>query len=441
MLYRILKNVSGSYNSKLVAGTIIEIDGPTKLSTFFPFKEFNPSENTFTSKYYEGSSPSMENFQPLTSQEIVKYEQDLEVHKRNYIEQHTNFRASHTLGTDPEIFSVDQDGKLIPSFNFLPGKGEALWMADKGTYYCDGFASEFTVPVFTCCAYGVDSLQYMLNAIHSKLVKYNPQAKLSAQPIFEIPSEILASAPAEHVQLGCSPSKNIYELESTPVSNGRELPLRVSGYHIHATTKRRDGVTIEDRIRMMDRIAGVISVVALQGLEGRIRRRYYGLPGEYRTPSYGLEYRTLSGAVLWHPAIVHMLTQFARAGVQMAGAGLSKMWDASDEETIQTILDLDVDRAKSIIQRNSLIVERLLHHWYRDKDQPLHNRNYAPTGVQPPKVIIEQLLFKGFKEYIKLDVEKNWHLTDGGWKAHSEGPEANCWRFTVASLGRYSGKD
>lgn len=374
--------------------------------------------------------------------------QEYEVRKAKYSkenwQQFTNLRASHILGSDPELFAVDKDGVIIPAFKYLKPRKTTCYPLNTHPYYPDGFAAEFQTGTWRCVAYGVDRYYAGLKNIHNALKLYDWEAKLVADPLIPIPQQMLDESPAEFVQLGCSPSLNAYGIEGVHIEDGRQLSLRVSGSHIHVTLKK---VKPEDRdqhiircIKMMDKLAGVLSVVALQGLESPIRRRYYGLPGEYRTPTYGFEYRTLSSAMLWHPTIVHVLVQFARAGVQLTEAGLDGLVDMPEDAVIRCLLDLDVDLAKKLILANRGVFERLLDHWYRNPNQPVYGE--APNGVQPSKVILEELLFKGFMQFIKLDIAGNWALDSSTeWKTHSEGDGVHFWKFVKKHLGPYEGKD
>jgi hypothetical protein len=454
MLYRVTKPYTGRTRT-LVPGMVVDTKNP-KTSYELPMSYIDWEKN----KYHDDVWFSLQRehrylpdgiLVPLSPSEITDYESRVEKFKREHWRQVGSYRASHTLGTDPEIFAQNANGVCIPAWKFLKPK-ELADTIELNSYtqkyipfYPDGFAAEFQTATWSCVAFGVDRHQKMLKAIHTHLNTYDPQARLVADPVVDIPQQVLDEAPAEHVQLGCSPSLNAYALSGRSIDNGRELPIRVSGYHLHVSLSETEKRRIGEIIRAMDVLGGVTSVLALQGLESRQRRQYYGLPGEHRIKEYGVEYRALSGAVLWHPCITHFLTQFTRAGVQLVTSGMfPHLVKVREDEVIRCMLDLDVDIAKKIVNENREVWEKLIHHWYRDLDQPLNDQNYAPKGVQPPNVIVDEILFKGFLPYIELDVAKNWMLRpqdEGKWISHSEAEERNFWRFVVSRLGEYEGRD
>src|ERR1019366_5440055 len=103
--------------------------------------------------------------------------------------------------------------------------------------------------------------------------------------------------------------------------------------------------TLETKINMvkaMDAIAGVACVALFAKYDNPIRRQYYGLPGEYRLPKHGLEYRALSNAWLIHPLIMNLVIDFARKAAIMGKEGLFSKWKATEQETIDCITNCDV---------------------------------------------------------------------------------------------------
>jgi hypothetical protein len=332
-------------------------------------------------------------------------------------------------GSDPEIFVLDKEGKVIPSWKFLPSKATATWGSK---IYWDGWQAEFEIAPLGCLASLVDSIHRRLVALHSYAQTHSPGAKLTGESVVEVSPKDLITAAQEYVQFGCMPSENVYGFGGADPGNSRELPLRFAGFHIHQATTLTPP-QIAQAIKLADAIAGVLSVVVFQGLERPERRQFYGLAGEYRSPKYGLEYRVISSAALWHPAMTHLMFNMVRSAVRFVEKGLGIVWESQESEVREAINNLDVTLAKRILLHNQPVMEKMLEKLYRDTTQPTIS-GCEPTDVPSAKRIFEDLLLRGVKQFVDLDVEKNWHLTDNLWKTHSEGPGVMMWRFAKEAL-------
>ena len=375
--------------------------------------------------------------------EATQAELDLVTTTINSIPVHKLFgvRGGGSIGSDPEVFVVDKDGMVIPAWKFLPPpspKGTSQYSREH--IYWDGFQAEFDTPAGGCLASWIDDWQGKLKDLQAKAHKYDPTSRLSADCVMPIPAEILHSAALEHTQLGCMPSKNIYGDTGKSVSSGRELPIRFAGCHLHhgfVNVNEFKGKYLEDIIQTVDAVVGVISVSVLEGLEDPARREYYGLAGEYRLPQWGLEYRTLSSAILWHPMLVHFHSNLFRFAVAMSTNNYSYLWKTSPEEVRHTINTLDIGMAREIISRNRKVLEDALWGIYHDPTQAYASGMRPPTeDLVSPARMIDEFILQGVRKFIKLDIDLNWHLSDGQWLPHSEGPQVMVWRAMRDWLGR-----
>lgn len=336
-------------------------------------------------------------------------------HVQENLGQYTSI-LGYTIGTDPEIFVTDDKDRLIPAFEFLPNNKNARKTAKYlQNIYKDGFAVEFNVMPNTCQAYMMDSVQDGLLAALNNARAYNPKAKLSIQNVFEVPFEELQKAKDEDVEFGCAPSKNAYGLKGNLLS-GREVPYRSAGGHIHFGVGKR---TEEEYIRMvkaMDAILAVCCVSFYANFDNPIRRNFYGLVGEYRTPKHGLEYRVLSNAWLAHPSTGHLTLDLARKSLNFGFANLMHLWQAAEEETIETVMSSNVKHARTIMERNKSIIIELLNAYYREK-------NVSEMGYKA--------FLNGVESIVRdpTAIEKNWRLS-GVWNTHSNN-DADTWRSAV----------
>lgn len=362
----------------------------------------------------------------LSPEEEAKVEKLAAKAMAKNIEAFVPLGSDMTIGSDPEIFVVDDKDQVIPAFEFLPKDDPKAKVSTYTLFatsampspYWDGFQAEFKIHTANCHAYVVDCIQSQLKRLHDLATKYNPKARLTGQPTHMIHFGVLDSAKPEHVELGCMPSLNAYGHTGKKPLSGRELPVRFAGFHIHHTMPPTT-VEYDSIVKSIDNIAGVMSVAVLDGLEQEVRREYYGLAGEYRRPKYGLEYRVISSAALWHPALTHLHLDFVRAACQIGSRGLGRVWEGSPEETVSIINGLDVPQARKALKRNKPLMEALLKKHYGSSEKPSN--------------VFSLVMMKGAKEFIELDVAKNWKFSSG-WVSHSEAPACNMRHF-IESLG------
>lgn len=327
-----------------------------------------------------------------------------------------NLAHGFFIGSDPEVFVEDGAGKVLPAFTFLGGKKEGKDKTRQNRpVYWDGVQAEFETVAGNCLAYHVDSIQEGLGTVLNAARKVDKNAKLSIKTVMEVGYDVLQSATEEQVAFGCAPSENLYGLTSKPVP-ARELPFRSTGGHIHfgIGEKNKNTEQVKNMVRALDAILGVCSVSLFAKYDNPIRRQFYGMAGEYRTPKHGLEYRTLSNAMICHPMVTHLVFDLARKSLVFGEKGFMPFWDASEEDTVSCIQNCDVDLAHKIMERNKptlLKIFRAAYHYLTDKQ--LDNAYHV--------------FYDGVDAAIKdaSDLEGNWKL-GGGWVLHSGADGASC---------------
>lgn len=328
-------------------------------------------------------------------------------------------RLSCTLGTDPEVFAVDANGEVAPAWTFLPGKDKPQKF-DKhrktGTAYWDGFQAEFTTQgTDTCLLWVSDNIQGGLKTIHEAAKKVG--GKLTVLNVLPVNPDVLNNEPIEHVQFGCAPSYNVYGLKGN-IQDGRDVPFRFAGGHLHfglSYAEQKTQGNVEKYVKALDMVLGVASVAMLGDLDNPIRRQFYGLPGEYRTPAHGFEYRTLSNAWLCHPLAMNMVFDLARSVCGLAEEGLLDGWQSTQEETLEIIINNDIAKAREVLDRNKAMFLQILKvitgaHYQLNEHLELAFsvwRNGIATVVEDP-----------------TDMVKNWTL-EGYWVTHGDGKGKN----------------
>lgn len=312
------------------------------------------------------------------------------------------------MGADPEVFVEDKDGNIIPSWLFLGSKAEPT-RPEEGSYYgsnnCywDGFQAEFDVNPGACLAYVVDSVRAGLKGTLAAARKEFPDSKLSIRSVVPVDPETLATGKEEHVQFGCMPSYNVYGLKGND-RHGRDVAIRFAGGHIHfgrPITKAKAPAIV----KALDAILGVTATSLFGAFDNPVRRQYYGLPGEYRLPPHGLEYRTLSNAWLMHPVTYHIVFEIARRAWVLGEQGMLPVWGVPEEQTRDILLKTDVMAARKLLIEKQDIWTKLM--------------TFGPFyGYQDR---LYQMVMEGAESFIAnpADIEGNWNL-NGEWIPHGE---------------------
>lgn len=324
------------------------------------------------------------------------------------------------IGADPEIFVADKNGTVIPAFSFLKDQRKHQRTLDGGSglysLHNDGFQAEFTVLQDTCLVLLVGSVRFAMRELLKQARQFNPDAQLVAEPTIDIPEELLLTAPLKYVKIGCQPSNNIYNYHGEPIVDGKYLPIRFAGSHMHLAMPLvwRKPEVIARVVKAMDCLAGVLSVALFgEDKNERVRRRYYGLPGEFRTPTYGVEYRSISAAMLRHPVYYHLLFDFARFAMRMGGEDrMQYWWTTPQESVVKCMMGGSQKLARAIIKAEPLFGEFLKHRYRRIK--PNGDSDYSHS-----EKILAMIL--GTAKLKSGTLMENWALEPGSsYDAHSD---------------------
>jgi hypothetical protein len=320
--------------------------------------------------------------------------------------------ANPFVGSDPEVF-VMNGTKVLPAWEFLPDKGNPLktWYAhDADTHltpyfthqYWDGFQAELALGwAPTCLMFLMCYVQQGLRTIRDEAVKVAPNAKLSLKSVVRVPLSTLRTAMDPHVSLGCAPSLNAYGLKGIEAGNPRQLRYRFAGGHMHfGCTELIKHKNITHVVKMLDAIVGLWSVGAAKSFDHPIRRRYYGMAGEFRRPEHGLEYRVLSNFWLSHPVVFHATWEIARRAVMLALSEYANLWVAPEEMVVEAIQNGDAKIARKLLELNKPIFTWLMasRGWTMGMIDKLFN-----VGIDGLESIIKD----------PEDIENNWLLNPG----------------------------
>lgn len=298
-----------------------------------------------------------------------------------------------SLGSDPEFFIEDsKTGEIIPAFDFLPDQKSGA-----GVPFWDGFQAEFNISGGGCLDQRVSSMKDNIMMLNRMAKDHNKRASLILDSVVEIPESQFNSVSPKFLEFGCSPSKNAYN-EKLPKLNGTETRYRTVGGHIHFGLNNSDPKRIVEYVKALDKILGVACVALFQNFDNPVRRQYYGRAGEYRIPSHGLEYRTLTNAWASDPRMMYIVFELSRKCIAMVEQNLIQHWDASEEETIECINNCDVNMAQNILMLNKTLFKDIIMSF--------------SYGRQDTTNIIFNTFMQGMEVMIKdpLDIIKNWNV-------------------------------
>ena len=260
-----------------------------------------------------------------------------------------------TVGTDPELFIMDRStGKVISAIGLIPGeKGEPYKpenLQDGFGVQTDNILAEFNIPPVKSREDFITNINVMKNFIRDFVQKINKNYDILCQASALVDEDQLQSDQAK--LFGCDPDYNAYTESQNPKPKGDITNLRSTGMHVHLGFT--DNMSIPYKlniIRMLDFTLGIPSIIIDRD---KARRTLYGKAGCFRLTSYGLEYRTISGALLKtderiglvYDLAVHAVRTFSEEKYQ------SLYYEATDHYNIEQIINTaDVLRAKQIVHK------------------------------------------------------------------------------------------
>lgn len=232
---------------------------------------------------------------------------------------------SPSIGADPEFFIAShKDGKIVEANKVIPKNG--LVIRDPNGYdtnnkcTIDGVQAEINPNPHSCrqgCA-----REYI--KIFTKLADTLSAngTILHHKSMIHLTKKELEELSEESKRFGCAPSLNLYTNEESKITVDPSVyGYRSAGGHIHLGGGDIQFCTERDPklvVRLLDLILGNTCVMIDRDPNQIERRKVYGRAGEYRLPSYGLEYRTLSNFWLRCYPLMSMVYGFARLGAGIA---------------------------------------------------------------------------------------------------------------------------
>lgn len=241
------------------------------------------------------------------------------------------------IGTDPEFFIVNSEGRPRPAhlFSFIPNKEDKKKHWANGRFFRDSYALEIN----TVRAYDSTDVHEMFCDVGRSISTVNgllPKGhKLVASPCMDInPEEDLKDAPPDVMFGGCEPTFDAYEMaQKSPNVDFQTWPNRWCGGHLHFSTNHHhanyapaekvllDPERYPDIVKLMDRYIELPLTHILNSPAIFKRREVYGQPGEFRPQIYGDAESPTAVGVEYRPPSPEIFTDEDLLGFAIDRAG------------------------------------------------------------------------------------------------------------------------
>jgi hypothetical protein len=291
-----------------------------------------------------------------------------------------------TIASTLNFFMESEKGTLVPALSTQP------------TYY-NKLGAQIHTGWYGCLDQLTGNVWAQLFAISSLIPKGSKPSMLSLIPVEE---EVLAKVSANDRGLW-APSENAYGIKLATVDDLTKLLVRPAASTMHFQfhpqyLANKDKVV--RYVKALDAVVGVACVSLLAGIDDPKRRLYTGAAGDYylkmNDTATTLGYTTLSPFwALIHPLIQHLTFDLARKALALETMGFLDFWKAPEQVVIDTIMESNVDKARSILTENREVLSGMF--------QSVH---YAgkPQGDAAADIFI-----KGAMSVVKkADILDNW---------------------------------
>lgn len=189
-----------------------------------------------------------------------------------------------TIGSDPEFFIQNKDGKLISSIGIIEGTKD---IPNRLKFLGAGFAiqkdnvlGEFNVPHGYSAKEVSNNISIMKAYISGLLESKGLHPVYAASGVYD--DDQLTSDEAK--EFGCSPDYNAWTNSINEKPEGTSTNLRSAGMHQHIGYDNKSAKRSRDIIKALDVFVGVPSVIIDTDTK---RRSLYGKAGCFRHTLFG----------------------------------------------------------------------------------------------------------------------------------------------------------
>jgi hypothetical protein len=260
-----------------------------------------------------------------------------------------------TVGSDVEFFLRNRQSKSFVSAEpYVPGtKYEPVRFDPAEPFFAtqlDNILAEGNIPP----ARSAVEFSRHLRRLREHLQTLIPaDLELAAVAGGLVPLDQLQSEVSK--TFGCDPSYNAWSLqvEPTPTLTADNEAFRCAGFHVHIGYTRPSVETNIALARAMDLYLGVPSVLRSEKVEKDRRSFGYGRSGNFRHQQHGVEYRSLSSAMVDHAEWAY---RAALQAVSAVNKGMSASIMANASHIQAAVNDIDKHTALWLVEMFGLEV-------------------------------------------------------------------------------------
>lgn len=211
-----------------------------------------------------------------------------------------------SFGSDPEFILSDEKGKFRSAIGVVGASKERRLSVGGNHFFYDNVLAECTVEPAFSREQAVENARKSLETYAEIVRPFRLNCVSSAE--FD-DSEMLHR---DARKAGCETEMCAYGLCEVPANKIKKLfkktNFRSAGGHVHIGTdigrSHEQSVML---VRMLDLFLGISSLLVDRDTQSLNRRKIYGLPGRYRQPTHGVEYRTMGNFWLSSPRLVELV--------------------------------------------------------------------------------------------------------------------------------------
>ena len=252
-----------------------------------------------------------------------------------------NFKLN-AIGSDPELFLVNEEGQGVPSEQFF--KGDKNNPEDRGGGFfllCDNVMVEFnTPPSFTKEEFIANHFK-ALSMVKNELPDY---INIDIVGSKDFRKDQLRSKLAR--QFGCQPDVDIWTESYNSSPNPKSLMRTASG-HLHFSFNNPSIPRTLFLAKLCDYFLGIPSLFMDKDTR---RREMYGKAGAVRIKDFGFEYRVLSN--FWLESEANMNWVWDQIELMFKFANENPEFDFADSEDVITAINkYDLELASKVMEK------------------------------------------------------------------------------------------
>ena len=245
-----------------------------------------------------------------------------------------------TIGADPEFALINNNEEFVSAISILPDKKRAK--KEKGNkFYYDNVLAEIGLKPSGSKVEFIENIKNSLQSLKSMIGKNS----IKIQASMEYSDEELKHK--KSYDAGCFSEISAYTGKQIVfpkefISKDKKTRhmmhvtnIRTAGGHIHLGSEQlvKDDNALYYTVKMLDLFLGVTDLFINKDETSKRRRKIYGQVGSFRTPEYGVEYRTLSNYWLSSPvyaSLVYEICNFVLNFVEEESYW--NFWDVTSDE-------------------------------------------------------------------------------------------------------------